>query len=89
MPDMEQVLKQLQDTLAVTVGIQDHHARMILEHAKWLEDNTRALAQHRAWLQQHEAAMQEHELAMRALDTKLDRLADLILRGRGGNGESR
>ena len=31
MPDMEQILKQLQDATAVTAA-QDPHARMIIEH---------------------------------------------------------
>ena len=76
---MEQVLRQLQDAMVVTAAAQDRHARMIVELEEWAAANTRAIAQHREWSQQHEAAMHE-------LDRKLDRLADLILRGRGGNG---
>jgi predicted transcriptional regulator len=77
---MQAVLRQLQEAAAVTAGIQDRHARMLVDHEEWLAGNTQALAQHREWLQQHEAAMHR-------LDEKLDRLADLILRGRGGNGK--
>lgn len=79
-PDMQAVLRQLQDAAAVTAGIQDRHARMLVYLEEWNEANTRALAQHREWLQQHEAAMHR-------LDEKLDRIAELILRGRGGNGD--
>ncbi len=88
MPNMENILKQALETLAVTNAIQDRHARMIVDHEEWLQANTRALAQHREWLQQHEAALQRHDELMAQVDAKLDRLAELILKGRGGNGGS-
>ncbi len=76
---MEQLLKQVQETLAVTIAVQDRHARMLVDHQEWLEDNTKAIARHREFIQQHEALMQ-------SIDEKLDRLAELILKGRGSNG---
>ena len=79
MPGLEQILKQLQEAAAVTAAVQERHARMLVDHEEWLESDTRAIAQHREWLQQHEAAMH-------GLDAKLDRIADLILKGYGGNG---
>ncbi len=88
MPNIEGILKQALETLAVTNAIQDRHARMLVDHEKWMEENTLALARHREWLEQHEAAMHEHQTSMRELDAKLDRLAELILKGRGGNGDA-
>jgi hypothetical protein len=73
--------------MAVTAAAQDRHARMIVELQDWAAANTRAIAQHREWFQQHEAWMQAHQSAMQELDRKLDRIADLILRGRGSNGQ--
>ena len=79
MPSMEEILKQLQEAAAVTAAVQERHARILVDHEEWLEAETRAIAQHREWLQQHEAAMH-------ALDAKLNRIADLILKGYGANG---
>lgn len=79
MDRMEKILKQAQDALTVITAVQDRHGRMLVDHEQWLEENTRSEAKHREWLEQHESAMHE-------LDRKLDRLAELILKGHGGNG---
>lgn len=81
MPSMDGILKRLQETAAVTAAIEDRHARMIVDHENWLEGQIIAIARHREWIQQHEAAMHQ-------VDAKLDCLADLILKGPGGNGET-
>ncbi len=81
MASMEEILKQLQEAAAVTAGIQERHAHMLVDHEKWLEEHTRAIAKHREFLAEHAAMMQN-------IDAKLDRLADLILKGRGGNGDA-
>lgn len=97
---MDRLVKRLEDGLVVTNAIVDRHAGMVVDHDQWLADMTRAWVRHQEWLQQHEAALQEHEswrreheewqrrheAAMQALDEKIDRIADLILKGRGGNG---
>ena len=74
------VLQQLQDTLTVTIGIQDRHARFIVEHQTWLEEQTRAIARHEAFIREHEAMMQR-------IEHNLQQLSELILRSRGTNGE--
>lgn len=83
---LEETIERLRDELTVTAAMTERNAARIKEHAEWIEANERAVARHREWLQQHEVAMQAHETAMRNLETKLDRIADLILKGRGGNG---
>ncbi|HYW42884.1 MAG TPA: hypothetical protein VE959_08510 [Bryobacteraceae bacterium] len=90
---MDQLMMRIEDGLVVTNAIVDRHAGMVVDHDQWLADSTRAWVRHQEWLQQHEAALQEHEswrrqheAAMQALDQKIDRIADLILKGRGGNG---
>ena len=60
--------------------LKDHERRMEA-HGQWLEANERAAERHAEWKVEHEAAMRE-------LDRKLDRLADLILKGRSGNGQN-
>jgi flagellar biosynthesis GTPase FlhF len=82
------VLQQLQDTLTVTIGIQDRHARMIVDHEEWLEEQTRAIARHERWMKQHEESMQEQEATMQKIEHNLQQLSELILRSRGGgNGD--
>jgi hypothetical protein len=76
---LEDTIQRLRDELTVTAAMTERNAARIKEHAEWLAANERATAAHREWLQQHEAAMQ-------SLTTKLDRIADLILKGHGGNG---
>jgi hypothetical protein len=44
MPDMQQTIKELQDTLTVVVGIQARQAELIKGHGEWLEDHDRAMA---------------------------------------------
>lgn len=78
---MRKVENSRQDGSIVTNGIVDRHGYSLHEHEQWVQDHTRAIAQHREWLQQHEAIMHE-------VDRNLDRLAELILRGRGSNGGS-
>jgi len=76
---MRQFETSLGDGLTVTNGMVDRHSYSLQEHEQWLRDHTRAIAKHREWLEEHEAAMHE-------LDRKLNRIADLILKGRGSNG---
>lgn len=50
-----------------------------MDHQEWLEQHTQDIARHREFVQEHAAMMQ-------AIDSKLDRLTELILKGQGGNG---
>ena len=85
---MDEILKKLQDALTVTIAIQDRHARMIDYHREWLEGQTEAIARHERFLARHEELMAEHAAMMASIDSKLDRLEELILRSHGGNGDS-
>jgi hypothetical protein len=85
---MRKVETGLLDGSIVTNGTVDRHSYSLREHEQWLQDHTRAIAQHREWLQQHEAVMHEIDRTNQQIDRKLDRLAELILRGRGSNGGS-
>ncbi|HZT33222.1 MAG TPA: hypothetical protein VFA33_25260 [Bryobacteraceae bacterium] len=69
---MESAIKELQETVIVMSGIQAHQARLLKEHTQWKEDHT--------------LAMRYHDERTAELDRKLDRIADLILKGCGGNG---
>jgi hypothetical protein len=55
--DMELVLRQVQDTLTVMVGIQARQAEVAKGHSEWLEA--------------HEAAFAKHALAMVEFDAKM------------------
>jgi hypothetical protein len=77
--NFEETIQQLKDAMTVTAAMALRQENRLSEHQEWIVANERATAQHREWLQQHEAAMH-------ALDEKLDRIADLITKGHGGNG---
>ena len=73
-------IKELRDALTVTSVATARHETRLKDHQEWLEANERAYARHREVLAQHEAMMI-------SIDQKLDRLTDLVLKGRGGNGQ--
>jgi hypothetical protein len=76
---LDENVQKLHDALVVTTAMTSRHEGRLKEHQEWLEAEEQAIARHREWLQQHAAAMQ-------SITEKLDRLEDLILRSRGGNG---
>jgi len=84
--NFEETIQQLKDAMAVTAAMALRQEGRLHEHQEWIEANERALARHREWLERHETAMEAHDRAMARLDEKLDRIADLIMKGRGGNG---
>jgi hypothetical protein len=45
--DMEDVIRQLQDTATVMAGIQARQAEALQEHAIWLQEHDRAIAEQR------------------------------------------
>jgi len=67
-------VRPLDESAIVTNG-------MVLRHERMLEE-------HREWLVSHALVIREHDEWMRQLDGKLDSIADLILRSRGGNGHT-
>ncbi|HZT29738.1 MAG TPA: hypothetical protein VFA33_07645 [Bryobacteraceae bacterium] len=76
---LEEMIRDLRESLTVTTAVTLRNEQRLQEHLEWIAANEQATARHREWLQQHEAAMQ-------SITEKLDRLEDLILRGRGSNG---
>ena len=80
--DMQAAIKQLQETAIVMAGIHARQAVALKAHGQWLEDHTLAM-------RHHDERVAEHEERMAELDRKLDRIAELILRGRGPNGGGR
>ncbi|HUA62108.1 MAG TPA: hypothetical protein VML19_25350 [Verrucomicrobiae bacterium] len=80
--DYERVIKQLQQTDAVTAAIQDRHARMIVYHEEWLVSQTQAIARHDRWLAEHEAwarqMEQRHEEWRVAHEARMQRLEELM-----------
>jgi hypothetical protein len=68
-------------------------ARRLKDHREWLEDLTRVATEHEQRMADHARWMERHELTMQAIDerlgqitVKLDRIAELILKGRSSNG---
>lgn len=77
--DLRRIVKELEEANLVTSASVRRHEDRIQEHQKWLEDNELAYARHRIMLAEHAALMV-------SIDEKLERLSELILHGRGGNG---
>ena len=77
---LEENVQQIRDALVVTTAMVLRHEQRLQQHQEWLEAEERSIARHREWLDQH-------DFAMRSITEKLDRLEDLLLRGRGGNGQ--
>ena len=86
MSDLEKNIRALQEAMTVTSAMQLRQESQLKQHQVWLEEEQHAIARHRIWLEEHEATMREHEAAMRRVDDQLEKIAELILRGRGGNG---
>lgn len=84
--NFEEAIQQLKDAMTVTHAMALRQESRLHEHQEWIVANERAIARHREWLERHEAAMDAHDRAMARLDEKLDRIADLITKGHGGNG---
>lgn len=44
MTDMQQAIKELQETATVMAGLQARQAAMLKDHAEWLQEHDRAIA---------------------------------------------
>jgi post-segregation antitoxin (ccd killing protein) len=77
--NLEENVRKMREALTVTSAMALRNETRAKEHQEWLEEQQAAIARHQAWLEEHEAVM-------RRVDDKLERIADLILRGRGENG---
>ena len=77
--ELEELIQQMQEANRVAFAMTLRHEERIKEHDQWLRENELALARRREFLLQHEGMLA-------ALDAKLNAIADLILRGRSGNG---
>jgi len=80
--NFDQALQGLKKAMAVMANMALRRQARLKEHEEWQRANELEAARHRDWLEEHEAAMRE-------LDRNLDRIADLILKGRGGNRQHR
>jgi hypothetical protein len=77
--EFRQLVQEMRDAMTVDFGIKRRHEDRIKEHEEWLRQMAVAEARHSELIQQHEAMMVR-------IDEKLERIADLILRGRSTNG---
>lgn len=91
---LEENIQQLRDALTVTSAQTLRHETRLKDHEQWLEEHEARAKAHQDWLVDHERAWERHELAIAAFDErmaqlqdKIDKIADLILRGKGGNGD--
>jgi hypothetical protein len=71
MPDMQQTIKELQDTLTVVAGIQARQAELIKGHGEWLQEHDRAMAR---W----EKESAEDRKRAREIDERIDKLVSAI-----------
>jgi len=71
MPDMQETIKQMQDTLTVVVGIQARQAELIKGHGEWLQEHDRAMAR-------HDKEMAEARAAGRETDKRIAELVSAI-----------
>lgn len=71
MPDMQQVLRDVQDTLAVVAAIQQRQAALLKDHAEWLAAHDQAILDHEREMRE----MREHG---RQIDERLDRLVSAM-----------
>ncbi len=78
---LEEIIKKLEEANLVTSATVLRHEDRIREHEEWLRQNELFMARHREATAQHEAMIVK-------LDEKLDRIAELILKGQSGNGKS-
>ena len=76
--DMEQVLKQLQDTATVMSGIQARQAEVLKGHGEWLEEHHASIARHEAFVARHEEMMARHDQAMALFDAKMIEIEDKL-----------
>ena len=67
MPDLQQALKELQETAIVMSGIQSRQAAVLKDHAEWLQAHDRAMAR-------HDKEMAEARERGRELDERIDKL---------------
>jgi hypothetical protein len=68
MPDKQQTMKELQDTLTVVVGIQARQAELIKGHGEWLQEHDRAMAR----------LEKEDRKRAREIDERIDKLVSAI-----------
>jgi uncharacterized protein YaaN involved in tellurite resistance len=78
---MEEVQQRLEDSTLVMT-------RLISDMQTTMADVREATGLHTRLLVEHEQRIAEHEQRMAELDRKLDQIAELILRGHGGNGHA-
>jgi hypothetical protein len=71
MPDMEQTIKQLQDTLTVMEGIQARQAEVLKGHSQWLEEHLAAIAR-------HDKEIAESRELGKATDERIEKLVSAI-----------
>jgi|SRR6266545_5719704 len=55
-------------------------------HSYTWDQHEKAMQDHREWLASHDQALLKHQEWLGRIDDKLERLTDLILKGRRGNG---
>jgi hypothetical protein len=71
MPNLEQAIKELQETAIVMSGIQSRQTALLKDHAEWLEAHDRAMAR-------HDKEMAEARERGRELDERIAKLVGAI-----------
>ena len=67
-------IKRTEDALIVTNAMLDRQGSKVKDHQEWLDGSVQAWKRHQDWLVR--------------IDRKIEMIADLILRSRGGNGHA-
>lgn len=76
--DMEQVIKQLQETATVMAGIQARQADVLKGHSNWLEEHHASIARHEAFVAKHELMMARQAQLVAEIEDKLNGLIGYI-----------
>jgi hypothetical protein len=76
--NMEQVIRQLQDTATVMAGIQARQAEVLKGHGEWLEQHELTLMRHKEWHAEHERTLAQIESNLREATEKLNALIVVV-----------
>ena len=71
--DMEQVIKQLQETATVMAGIQARQAEVLKSHSQWLEEHHASIARHEKLAARQDQLLTEIEDKLNGLIGYIDR----------------
>lgn len=76
MADIQQTIKDLQDTLAVTAAIQERHNELLKDHAEWLAGHDKAMLEIREAGRATDRRIAKQQEIARATDERIAKLQE-------------